>query len=280
MKKYTKIILAILAVCLLVSLTACKPKDGAASGTDVPAAPPSSDTDIPVATPPASGSDLSDIAFLRMGTNAFFEPYEFYKDNEIVGIDAEIAAEIAKELGMVLIIEDMEFDSILIAINNGSIDMGMAGMTITEDRLLEVDFSTSYATGIQSIIVKEGSSITGPDDLEGKKIGVQLGTTGDLYSTWDYGDENVERFPKGSEAVMALINGTVDCVVIDNEPAKSFVSANQGLTILETEYAVEDYAIAVSKSNPNLLIKINAALEKLIADGTVQAIIDKYITVQ
>jgi len=279
MKKYTRIIFAILAICLLVSLTACKPKNPA-SGTDVPTTPPASDTDVAPQTPPTSDTDLTTANYLRMGTNAFFEPYEFYENNEIVGIDAEIAAAIAKELGMILIIEDMEFDTILLAINNGSVDMGMAGMTVTEDRLLEVNFSTSYATGIQSIIVKEGSAITSPDDLVGKKIGVQLGTTGDIYASDDYGDENVERFPKGSEAVMALLNGTVDCVIIDNEPAKSFVSANPGLQILETEYAVEDYAIAISKSNTELLDKINTALEKLIANGTVQAVVDKYITAQ
>ena len=279
MKKYTRIIFAILAVCLLVSLTACKPKTPA-SNTDVPTTPPASDSNIASQTPPTSDTDLTTDNYLRMGTNAFFEPYEFYENNEIVGIDAEIAAAIAKELGMILIIEDMEFESILVAINNGSVDMGMAGMTVTEERLLEVNFSTSYATGIQSIIVKENSDIKDPDDLVGKKIGVQLATTGDFYASDDYGDENVERYPKGSEAVMALLNGTVDCVIIDNEPAKSFVAANPGLKVLETEYAVEDYAIAIAKNNTELLDKVNTALAKLIANGTVQAIVDKYITAQ
>ena len=212
-----------------------------------------------------------------MGTNAFFEPYEFYEGGEIVGIDAEIAAKIAEKLGKELVIEDMDFEAILVAVESGRIDFAMAGMTVTEDRLLQVNFTTSYATGVQVIIVPEGSDIAGPDDLEGKKIGVQLGTTGDIYASDDFGDDNVERFPKGAEAVMALKNGNVDAVLIDNEPAKAFVGANEGLVILETEYIIEDYAIGVAKENTDLLDDINTALEELIEDGTVQEIIDKYI---
>ncbi|MDR0952448.1 MAG: transporter substrate-binding domain-containing protein [Oscillospiraceae bacterium] len=253
MKKYSKILALVLAICLLLALSACGAKK--------------------------SGGDLSTTTAgkLTMATNAFFEPYEFYDGDKIVGIDAEIAAAIADKLGLELVIEDMEFDSIIVAINNGSVDMGMAGMTVTPERLLEVNFSSTYATGVQVIIVPEDSAITGPDDLTGKKIGVQLGTTGDIYTSGDYGDENVERYPKGSEAVMALLNGSVDCVVIDNEPAKSFVAANDGLKILDTEYLAEDYAIAISKTNEPLLEAINTALNELIADGSVQAIIDKYI---
>ena len=222
---------------------------------------------------------------LKMGTNATFPPYEFYDDatGEVVGIDAEVAAAICAKLGCELEIVDMDFDAIIPAVTTGKIDFGMAGMTVTEERLQSVDFTTSYATGIQSVIVKEDSEITSVDDLfaEGAnhKIGVQQGTTGDLYCSWDIEDEglgSVERYKNGTDAVLALTSGKVDCVVIDNQPALKYVEANEGLKILDTEYAVEDYAIALAKDS-ELTEKINAALEELIADGTVQAIIDKYI---
>ncbi len=218
---------------------------------------------------------------LKMGTNAYFQPYEFYEGEKIVGIDAEIAAAIAEKLGMTLEIVDMEFDSILTAVNEGSVDFGMAGMTITEDRLLEVDFSISYANGVQAIIVPEGSAITCADDLyaEGAsyKVGVQLGTTGDIYATDDFGSDNVTTYSNGNEAVLALAGGSVDCVIIDNEPAKALVAANSGLKILETAYANEDYAICVKKGNSDLLAKIDAAIMELTEDGTIAAIVAKYI---
>lgn len=218
---------------------------------------------------------------LKMATNAYFQPYEFYQDGKIVGIDAEIAAAIAEKLGMTLEIVDMEFDSIITAVNEGSVDFGMAGMTVTEDRLLEVDFSISYANGVQAIIVKNDSPITCVDDLyaEGAnyKVGVQLGTTGDIYATGDFGSENVTTYSNGNEAVLALLGGSVDCVIIDNEPAKALVAANEGLKTLETAYANEDYAICVKKGNSELLAKIDQAIKDLTADGTIDAIIDKYI---
>ena len=220
---------------------------------------------------------------LTMATNAEFPPYEFYENDKIVGIDAEIAAAIAEKLGMELVIEDMAFDSIIPAVTSGKADVGLAGMTVTEDRLQSVDFSTSYATGVQVVIVAEGSEITSVDDLfdvGGYTIGVQLATTGDLYCTWDLEDAGlatVERFNKGADAVAALVAGKVDCVVIDNQPAKAFVEANEGLVILDTEYAVEDYAIALAKGS-ELTAEVDAALQELIADGTVQAILDKYIS--
>ena len=222
---------------------------------------------------------------LKMATNAAFPPYEFYDDEsgEIVGIDAEVAAAICEKMGYELEIVDMDFDAIIPAVTTGKVDFGMAGMTVTEERMQSVDFTTSYATGIQVVIVKEDSAIASVDDLfaEGAshKIGVQQGTTGDLYCSWDIEDEglgSVERFKNGTDAVLALTSGKVDCVVIDNEPAKNYIAANEGLKILDTEYAVEDYAIALAKDS-ELTEQINAALEELIADGTVQAIIDKYI---
>ena len=218
---------------------------------------------------------------LIMATNAYFPPYEFYEGEQIVGIDAEIAAAIAEKLGLELVINDMEFDSIITAVATGAADFGLAGMTITEDRLKEVDFSISYATGVQAIIVKEGSPITTVDDLyaEGAtyKVGVQLGTTGDIYATGAFGTERVSQYSKGNEAVAALLGGDIDCVIIDNQPAESFVAANEGLVILETAYANEDYAACLAQNNDALLNAINKAIEELIVDGTIDAIIAKYI---
>ena len=219
-----------------------------------------------------------------MATNATFPPYEYIEGGEVVGIDAEIAAAIAEKLGLELVIDDMEFDAIIECVKGGKADIGLAGMTVTPERQEEVNFTASYATGVQVVIVTEDSAITTVDDLfaEGASniIGVQRNTTGDLYSTWDLEDEGlatVERYSKGAEAVQALITGKVDCVIIDNEPAKAFVAANEGLKILETEYILEDYAAAMSKDNTVLYEAVNTALEELIADGTIQAIIDKYI---
>lgn len=215
---------------------------------------------------------------LTMGTNATFPPYEFVDDNgEVAGIDAEIAKAIADKLGMTLEIKDMEFDSLIPAVQGGSIDIVLAGMTVTDERKESVNFTDSYATGTQVIIVKEDSAIASVDDLEGKTIGVQSGTTGDAYCTDDYGQDHVKQFSSGALAVAALVNGQVDCVVIDNEPAKNFVAANTGLKILGTEYVTEDYAAAIAKTNTDLLDKVNGAIAELKADGTIDGIIAKYI---
>lgn len=226
-----------------------------------------------------SGTTTAAKPKLVMGTNAAFPPYEFKDDSgKIVGIDAEVAQLIADKLGMELEIKDMDFDGIIAAVQGGSIDMGMAGMTVTDERKKSVNFTDSYAKGIQVIIVNEDSSIKSADDLKGKKIGVQASTTGDIYATEDFGEENVKRYEDGAAAVAALTSKVVDAVIIDNEPAKEFVKANQGTKILETSYADEDYAIAVSKDNKDLLEKINNALNELKNDGSVQKIVDKYIT--
>ena len=230
----------------------------------------------------ASAAALADT--LTMGTNAYFPPYEYYENETIVGIDAEIAAAIAEKLGMELVIEDMDFDAIIPAVATGKIDFGMAGMTVTDERKQSVNFSESYATGIQAVIVKEDSPITSVDDLlaDGATYtaAVQEATTGDIYCTGDMGEERVLKFKRGADAVEALKTDKVDCVVIDNEPAKSFVAANEGLKILETEYTVEDYAICVALENTELLDKINAALAELIEEGKVAEIISKYITAE
>lgn len=269
MKKIIAMLLAMmLAVSCIAVFTACDNTEEPAEQT----------TD---ATTEEQTTEAPAPQVLKMATNAYFQPYEYYQDGKIVGIDAEIAAAIAEKLGMTLEIVDMEFDSIITAVNEGSVDFGMAGMTVTEDRQKEVDFSISYANGVQAIIVKEGSSITCADDLyaEGAayKVGVQLGTTGDVYATDDFGSENVTTYSNGNEAVLALLGGSVDCVIIDNEPAKALVAANAGLKILDTTYANEDYAICVKKGNSELLALIDQAIKDLTADGTIDAIIDKYI---
>lgn len=214
---------------------------------------------------------------LTMGTNATFPPYEYKDGDDVVGIDAEIAQAMADKLGLQLEIVDMDFDSLVASVQSGKIDMSLAGMTVTEERKQNVDFTDSYATGVQVIIVKEDSDIASVDDLEGKLIGVQQGTTGHLYCSDDFGEDNVIPYANGATAVQALLQGKVDCVVIDQEPAKAFVEANEGLKILETAYTTEDYAAAVSKDNPELTAALNSALQELKDDGTIQGILDKYI---
>ncbi len=218
---------------------------------------------------------------LVMATNAEFPPYEYHDGGEIVGIDVEVAEAIAAKLGMTLEIEDIAFDSIILELQSGKADFGAAGMTVREDRLANVDFSDTYTTASQVIIVKEDSDITGPDDLAGKFIGVQLGTTGDIYAS-DYEEQGstIERYNKGFEAVQAMIQDKIDAVVIDVEPAKVFVSQNEGIKILDEPLTVEEYAIAVKIGNTELLEKINTALGELKESGELQAIIDKYISAE
>lgn len=217
---------------------------------------------------------------LIMATNAYFPPYEYYEGNEIVGIDAEIAEAIGEKLGLEVEIQDMEFDSIITAVSQGKADIGLAGMTVTPERQKNINFSDTYATGIQSVIVKEDSDIQSIDDLQGKKIGVQLSTTGDIYASDDFGEENVEKFNKGNDAVMALSQGKVDAVIIDNQPALSYVKSTDGLKILDTQYAEEEYAACISKDNDELLEAVNGALAELKEDGTIQSILDKYIVTE
>lgn len=222
---------------------------------------------------------------LTLATSADFPPYESIGDDgSYVGIDIEIAQAIADKLGKELVVENMDFDSIINSVSTGKADMGMAGLTVTDERLQSVDFSTSYATGVQAIIVAEDSPITSVDDLyaEGAayKVGVQISTTADIYFSGDIDDGlttcTVEQYQTGADAVSSLTTGKIDAVIIDNEPAKSFVAANEGLKILDTKYTEEDYAIAFAKGS-ELTEEVNNALKELIADGTVQNIIDKYI---
>lgn len=221
---------------------------------------------------------------LTMCTNVAFPPYEFYGDDgEATGIDVEIARAIAAKLGYDLEVVDIEFAQCIPGVQSGKYDFSAAGMTVTEDRKQFVQFTDTYATGIQSIIVPEDSTFESLDDIVEAngtvKVGVQMATTGDLYTTLDYEDEGkgtVDRYTNGAAAVQALLAGKVDCVVIDNEPAKNFVAQNEGLKILDTAYTVEDYAMAFSKESP-IYDDFNAALAELIEDGTVQGIIDTFI---
>ena len=221
-------------------------------------------------------ADKEEKQTLIMATNAEFPPYEFHEGDDIVGIDAEMAAAVAEELGMDFQIEDMAFASIIPAVDSGKADIGVAGMTVTEDRLQNVNFSDTYATATQVVIVKEGSAIAGPDDLTGKKVGVKLGTTGDIYAS-DIKDAQVEQYNKGFEAVQALTQEKIDAVVIDGEPAKEFVRDAEGLKILDEAFTEEEYAIAIAKDNEELLEKINGALAALKESGKLDEIVAKYI---
>lgn len=214
-----------------------------------------------------------------MVTNAEFPPYEFHENNDIVGIDADIAKAIAEKLGMELEIQDMAFDSLIPAVQSGKADFTAAGMTVNEDRKKNVDFTDTYAEAAQVIIVKDGSEIATPDDLKGKKIGVQTGTTGDIYAE-DIENGEIQRFNKGMEAVMALNQGKIDAVIIDREPAKVFVKENAGLKILDEAFTEEEYAIAVKKGNTELLDRMNGAIKELKESGELQKIVDKYITAE
>ena len=261
-----------------LALTAC----GGSSSTASSAAASSVASSTAASSEAASAAaDVTTVEAgkLTMATNATFPPYEMTTDNgTIEGIDVDTAQAIADKLGLELQIDDMDFDAALLSVQQGKADIAMAGITVTDERKAVMAFSDSYATGIQSIIVPEGSDIASVDDLSGKKIGTQRGTTGYLYCSDDFGDDAVVAYDNGLTAVQALNNGQVDCVVIDNEPAKAYVEANPGLKILDTSYAEEDYAIGMNKDNTALLDAVNAALEELKADGTLQSIVDKYIT--
>ena len=275
MKKFLALVLSSLMVFAFVACGGTgKDNNGASDASNASNASNASDT-----------SDTTEKETLVMATNATFPPYEFKEGDSFAGIDVEIAGKIAEKLGMTLEIKDVEFGSIIGGVQTGKFDIGMAGMTVTDERLKSVNFSDSYATGIQVVIVKEDSAIKSLDDLKGDgsmKFGVQQDTTGDIYASdtvenGGYGKDNVVRYKTGADAVQALKTGKVDAVIIDNEPAKNFVKANEGLSILNGDWVKENYAIAIAKDNTELLEKVNGALKELIADGTVKAIIDKYI---
>ena len=227
---------------------------------------------------------------LIMSTNAQFPPYEMVADGEgfngtgFEGIDVEIASAIADKLGLELQIDDMEFDSALLAVQNNTVDVMLAGLSYSEERDEVVDFTDSYATGVQVVIVKEGSDVT-MDNLGEKMIGTQRGTTGYIYASdtpenGGYGEDHVLAYDNGATAVQALMNGQIDAVIIDEAPAKEFVAANEGLTILPGNWVEEQYCAAVDEGNTALQNAINTALNELMDDGTVDEIIAKYISVE
>ena len=255
-----------------------------APAADATAETEGTEAEAPAAEAPAAEIKTVEAGKLHMATNAAFPPYEMISDNGgFEGIDVEIATAIAQKLGLELVVDDMEFGSVITSVQGGKSDIAMAGLTVTEERKQNVDFTESYATGVQVIIVPEGSDIqTAADLANDKMIGVQDGTTGYIYCSdtvenGGFGEDHVTSYPNGAMAIEALKGGKVDAVVIDNEPAKAFVAANEGLKILETEYIVENYAIGISKDNPALRDAVDGALKELIADGTVKSIVDKYI---
>ena len=216
---------------------------------------------------------------LVMATNAAFPPYEYVEGSEIVGIDAEIAKLIADDLGKELVIEDMAFDSIIAAVQSGKADIAMAGMTVTEDRKQNINFSEPYTEAAQVIVVKNDSTVASPDDLAGKTIGVQIGTTGDIYAE-DIENATIERYSKYFEAINALTQGKIDAVIVDREPGKVFVGENADLKMIDEEFTLEEYAIGVAKDNEQLLNDINASLKKLQDSGKIDEIINKYISAE
>ena len=259
-----------------LALTAC---GGSASSTASSTASSAASSEA-ASTSAAAELTTVEAGKLTMATNATFPPYEMTTDaGTIEGIDVDTAQAIAEKLGLELQIDDMDFDAALLSVQQGKADIAMAGITVTDERMAVMSFSDSYATGIQSVIVPEGSDIASVDDLAGKKIGTQRGTTGYLYCSDDFGEDAVVAYDNGLTAVQALNNGQVDAVVIDNAPAKEYVAANPGLKVLDTSYAEEDYAIGMAKGS-SLESAVNAALEELKADGTLQAIVDKYITAE
>ena len=264
-----------------LALTACGGSSSTASSAAASSVASSAAASSEAASAAATELTTVEAGKLTMATNAAFPPYEMTTDaGEFEGIDIETAQAIADKLGLELQIDDMDFDAALLSVQQGKADIVMAGVTVTDERKAVMDFSDSYATGIQSIIVPEGSDIASPDDLAGKMIGTQRGTTGYIYCSDDFGDDAVVAYDDGLTAVQALNNGQVDAVVIDNAPAKEFVAANPGLVLLDTSYAEEDYAIGMAKGNTALEDAVNAALEELKADGTLQSIVDKYITAE
>ena len=272
-----------MALAMVLSLAACGGNGSSSSKGSASSAGTSAGTSASASTSEPAAHPTIEAGKLIMSTTASFPPYEMTDDSgKIIGIDAEIAEAIAGKLGLELVIDDMDFDAALLAAQQGKSDVVMAGVTVNEDRLLVMDFSDSYATGVQVVIVKEGSDVT-MDNLGEKMIGAQRGTTGYIYASdtpenGGYGEDHVIAYDNGATAVQALKNGQVDCVIIDNAPAQEYVKANPGLTILDGEWVTEDYAIGMAKGNTALVEAVNGALAELTADGTVQAILDKYIT--
>ena len=270
-----KIIALTMAALLALALCACGAAPAAPASSASAAASASASSGEQTALPTVEAGKL------HMSTNAAFPPYEMVADNgAFEGIDVEVAGAIAEKLGLELVVDDMGFDAALQAAQTGKSDIVMAGVSVTEARKEVMDFTDSYTTAVQVIIVTEDSAIATVDDLaNASMIGCQVATTGYIYCSDDYGEDKVTAFDNGAAAVMALQNGQVDAVVIDSAPAEEFVKANTGLKILDTEYVEEEYAIGLAKGSA-LTVAINDAMNELKEDGTLQSIIDKYITAE
>ncbi len=268
MNKFLKALaLGTAASLMALSLAACGGKP-ASSGT-------SSSKDE---TSTAAKLDLVKDGVLIMGTNAEFPPFEYQEGGAVVGVDAELMEAIAKKLGLTLEIKDMTFESLPEALSGKTIDLIAAGFTIDATREQTMDFTDTYYTALQTVIVKSDSGYTSKDDLTDKKIGVQTGTTGSFCAEELTAKENVIGYANGSLAVDALLTGNVDAVIIDNNPAKEYKTQHgDDVTLIENQFDEEEYAIAVKKGNKDLLEAVNNALKELKADGTFQTIVDKYI---
>ena len=277
-KMFTIVLAALMVAALFAGCGSSTAETKAPETTAAPAATAAAETATPAETEAAAPAFTTiEAGKLIMSTNAAFPPYEMVADDgSFEGIDVEIAGAIAKKLGLELVVDDMDFDAALLAVQQGKSDIVMAGVTVNEDRKLVMNFSDTYSKGVQVVIVKEGSDVT-LDNLGDQMIGTQRGTTGYIYTSGDYGEDHVTAYDNGASAVQALMNGQVDCVVIDSAPAQAFVENNPGLTILDTEYTSEDYAIGMSKDNTALLEAVNGALKELTEDGTIPAIVEKYI---
>ena len=285
-----KKLIAVTLTCLLMvtMLAAC----GNSETPSTTAAPAETQATAAPETTAAAQTEATAASFttivpgkLVMSTNASFPPYEMVAaDGSLEGIDIDVAAAIAQKLGLELQIDNMGFDACILAVQQGKSDICMAGLTVTPERSAVMDFTDTYANGVQVVIVATNSDIATLDDLANDKmIGTQMGTTGYIYCSdtvenGGYGEDHVVPYDDGAAAIQALLKGQIDAVVIDNMPAQEYVAANPGLKILDMEYANEDYAIGVAKGNTALLDAVNAALNELIADGTVQSIVDKYIS--
>ncbi len=284
MKKIISVLLAVSMAAM--AFTACSSSSSSSSSTAESSAAESSaasseaEGDSSAESSATATGDFTTVTdgVLTLGTNVSFPPYEYYDGDTPVGIDIEIATAVAEKLGLTLEVVDMDFGSIITSVQQGKIDCSFAGMTVTEERKENVNFTQSYSTGIQAIIVPEGSDIETADDLANADlIGVQESTTGHIYCSDDFGEDHVVAYTNGATAVQALVSGKVDCVVIDEQPAKSYVEANEGLKLLDTAYVTEDYAACVSKDNEALLSAMDEAITELKEDGTIQSILDKYI---
>ena len=291
MRKATKTAALVLAMTMAVSaLTACGSGADKTTGADVTgtenaeAAAGTETADTGAADSAEAADNAAAVTktegVLTFGTNAEFPPFEFVAASGVIdqydGIDIAIAKQIAEENGMTAAIENMEFDSLLIALENGQIDAAIAGMTVTEDRKKSADFSIPYYTATQVMIVKEDSDIAAAADMADKKICVVQGYTGEIC-VQDMG-YSYEAFKKGTEAIMELVNGKCDVVVIDSATAQKYVNDNEGLKIVEdaSAFESEEYAIAVKKGNTALLDMLNTAIETKLADGTISELGAKY----